>query len=219
MGNQSGQPYRRSFLGFPNAIIVIVFAVLALASFQTCVPYFRSLPSDEEMINNFHRNREDFEQLAEIYRNDTSVPVDDIGNLRPTDQVRAIMERVNVSAIYSDQVLWIGPDPYVNWVRSRERELELQRFGSTPRRFYGVKMDYAHREVISTTYMANVYKRYYYIPEVPKFKGGILQVPASLLAGISSVEPTLNTYEKIFQGPCDCAVREIVPHWFIQVCR
>jgi hypothetical protein len=217
MDNNVAQPSQPPFRYVRFSAAILCFALL-LVCYQ-CAPYLRSLPSDEEMINNFHYYRQDFERLAKIYREDLSVPINRTGGLEPTKDVRSIMDRIGVSAICGDQVIWIGPDPYLNWSRSKEMESYVPLYGQERRQFSGVIMYFAHGEVTNIQYGVNVCKRYYYIPVVPRIIEGKLFVPADLLAGISFVAPTLNTCPSIFEGNFDCAVRQIEPRWFIQVCR
>jgi len=66
-------------------------------TYEDDAPFFRSLPSDEEMIANFRKHRADFERLVQIYREDLSVPNDEVGVLLPSAEVKKIMDRIRVA--------------------------------------------------------------------------------------------------------------------------
>jgi hypothetical protein len=66
----------------------------ASETYDKYAAYLRSLPSDEEMIANFHKYRPEFERLVRTYREDMSVPTDFMGFLMPTADVKAVMNRL-----------------------------------------------------------------------------------------------------------------------------
>lgn len=193
----------------------LLVAVVLVTNYERCAPYFRSLPSDEEMIENFRKHRADFERLAQIYREDLSVPTHFYA-LVPTPEIKAIMQRINVTKIYGDAVVWMPPDPYSKDPNFPEDKSKLVAKWYSPerRKFSGVMFRYAHGTVIK---LGVVEKRYYYVPFEPKILGGKLIVPATLLTGgIGDIFHSLNTYPPDFKL-WDAVYREIEPHWFIQM--
>jgi len=188
-------------------------------TYNDWAPYFRSLPSDEEMIANFHKHRADFERLVRIYREDLSVPTD-FYDLKPTPEVKAIMDRINVLWVKGDGVLWIPPDPYSTELNFLRGKAELTaKWGSPERRqFSGVKFGYPHRKVSSFKNLAHIYKLYYYIPAVPRIRDGRLKRPGNILEADPLIVRTLNE-TPYFRGFDYCAYREIEPHWFIGMCQ
>ena len=89
----------------------LLVAVILVANYESCAPYFRSLPSDEEMIENFRKHRADFEHLVTRYREDLSVPTHFYA-LVPTPEIKAMMQRISVTKVFGDAVVWMPPDPY-----------------------------------------------------------------------------------------------------------
>jgi hypothetical protein len=140
--------------------------------------YFRSLPSDEEMISHFYEHKEDFERLVRIYREDLSVPADVVGRLLPTPQVKALMNRIGVMEVNGDGSVWLPPYPYSNKPDAVRRMARLMSRGCCERRlFSGIIFSYAHPPVKRFRYLAYVYKGYYYTPFVPEVGRGRLWTP------------------------------------------
>jgi hypothetical protein len=194
----------------------LLVAVVLVANYESCAPYFRGLPSDEEMIENFQKHRADFERLVQIYREDLSVPINRVGILLPTPEIKAMMDRINVARVRMDNVIWMPPDPYSKDPDFQEEKSKFVAKWYSPetRKFSGVIFRYAHGKVIR---LGVVEKRYYYVPFVPKILGGKLIVPATLLTGgIGDIFHSLNTYPPDFKL-WDAVYREIEPHWFIQM--
>ncbi|MFH1113315.1 MAG: hypothetical protein V1792_05290 [Pseudomonadota bacterium] len=112
-----GRPVLGICLGLGVSLLTLLAASPILVAFYFWfVPdfhyLFRFLPSDEELIANFSRHRSDFERLVRIYREDLSVPTNCVGDLEPTPKIKAVMDRLNVTAVHGDGVLWIPPNPY-----------------------------------------------------------------------------------------------------------
>ena len=192
-------------------------------TYQDNAPYFRSLPSDEEMIEHFYRHRADFERLVKIYLEDSSVPTDVVGTLLPTPEVKATMDRINITFVSDDQVLWILPDPYSTDPDFRRKYIKLsaKTYGANRReirQYFGVILSYAHPKALRLKYMAPVHKRYYYVPFRPRVRDGEIHFPqVSLMAyGDGPSVQSLNTYPPGLK-PFGCAYREIEPHWFIRM--
>ena len=214
----------RARRGYPLWLQLVIgfslcLAVLFVANYESCSPYFRTLPSDEEMIANFHKHRADFERLVQIYREDLSVPTDAMESLVPSPEIRAMMECIKVSQVRGDQVLWVPPDPYRDQPNSEKDKLERESLPGSPerRKFAGVIFRYRHQIVARIFCGGDVDKRYYYIPLVPKVLKGMLVLPASIPAyGNGPLLETLNTYPPDL-GPFEAAYRQIERHWFIQM--
>ena len=101
------------------------------ATYESDAPFVRCLPTDEEMIANFHKNRGDFERLVNIYREDLSVPTV-LDLLKPTPEIKEIMARINVAAVKSDGIVWVPPDPWTKRFRFLENTGEAS--GQKPHR-------------------------------------------------------------------------------------
>jgi hypothetical protein len=205
-------------LGF--GLVLLVSSPVLLFLYVYFVPdfhyLFTSLPSDEEMIANFSQHRSDFERLAQIYREDLSVPTNNVGELEPTPEIKAIMDRIKVTAVAGDNVLWMPPDPYSTdpaFLREKAK-LEARWYGPDTRKFSGVFFSYSHERVIRLYYGDDVVKGYYYVPFVPEIWDGRLWVPAHLMEGQGFCAENLNTYPRGF-GPANSAYRLIQPHWYI----
>ncbi|MFH1117180.1 MAG: hypothetical protein V1792_24950 [Pseudomonadota bacterium] len=197
----------------------VLIAIIFVSKYDVWIACMRNLPSDEEMIANFHKHRAEFEQLAKIYREDLAVPTDEGGCLRPTPHIEALMERINVSWICGDQVVWIPPDPYSKdeAFQSKHSSLTAKWFSPERREFSGVIFRYAHGKKIRFWYGERVDKRYYYFPFAPRIHNGTLIVPATLLPCIwGGVFQTLNTYPPHFKT-YDYAYKKIAPNWYIQM--
>jgi len=184
-------------------------------TYEDCAPYFRSLPTDEQMISNFNKHRADFERLVHIYREDMSVPTDIVGYLLPNSDLQAIMNRINVASIRSDRTIWMPPNPYSIEPDFLKGMAVLRgRSGVQARKYSGVIFNYAHDTVYSLRYLAPVCKGYYYTPFVPRVTEGLLRTPED--AG--KMLPTLNSYPPV-QYWGECFYRQIAEHWFIRFCQ
>jgi hypothetical protein len=220
-----GSFWRRTFIAVGSGLGLIFVTIFALffeifVGFDSVPSFFRRLPTDEEMIAHFYKHRSDFDRLVQIYREDLSVPVDVVGTLLPTPEVKPIMERINISYVKDDQVPWIPPDPY-STVPDVQRELTMfliHRDEHEKRKYSGVILGYAHGQVLRLKYMGPVWKKYYYTPLVPKIGDGRLNFPVvTLLAyGNGIVVQSLNTIPPEL-APFECAYRQIEPHWFIRM--
>jgi hypothetical protein len=209
-------------------LILLLIATIVATNFDSFVPYFRRLPTDEEMVANFHKHRGDFERLARIYREDP-IPVNSLGYVLPTPEIQAVMERINVVHGNTDYVVWIPPDPYADWVRPdpysgpNEFEQERSRFKlkcdfpcRESRKYSGVVLTSGPGVVKSLTYN-RIKKSYYYTPFPPKIIDGRLVVPATLLTGGSGgIYPTLTKLPAGFKSG-DAIYRQIEPHWYIMM--
>jgi hypothetical protein len=242
---QSG--FLRSLVRWSGRIVMIIATVLALQIYLngfvggvkcmdetgflrqllcgisvTCAdyaPYLRNFPSDEEMIENFHKHRAEFERLVQIYRNDLSVPTN-LNSLEPTREVRAVMDRIHVAHVRGDGVLWLPPDPYSKKLNPEWDKLERMSrlYSPEKRQFSGVILSYAHAEVLRFDYGTRVHKRYYYIPFTPKVDNGVLVLPVAGIMGFPRVAQTLSKYPP-FEWPFECFCRQIEPQWFIEMCQ
>lgn len=183
--------------------------------YEAHAPYFRSLPSDKEMISHFYGHKEDFERLVRIYREDLSVPADRAGLLLPTPRVKELMNRIGVTAVDCDGMVWLPPDPYSNKPDVVKRIARLRTAGSGERRrFTGVVLAYGHPPVKRFRYLVPVYKGYYYTPFSPQVEGRRMWTPN----GAEWILATLNKYPPRMDF-CECFYRRIEAHWFIRMCR
>ncbi|MEW6529273.1 MAG: hypothetical protein AB1473_00430 [Thermodesulfobacteriota bacterium] len=198
-----------------------ILAALTVLMFGGEFSSFRTtIPSNEEMIANFQQNRADFERLAQIYREDLSVPTSG-RQLQPTPEVQAIMSRIHVTSVNGDQMIWLPPD-----VCLREAELRADRgekavIGAPEaRKFSGVIFGYERRGVTGLMSMSNTYKLYYYFPLVPVAENGELVISAAPARAFSCVTQTTNKCPPYFEGlERECVCTQIEPQWFIQECR
>ncbi|MFH1117943.1 MAG: hypothetical protein V1792_28820 [Pseudomonadota bacterium] len=194
----------------PFALVIIVVTC------EIHTAYFRNFPTDEEMIENFNKHRQAFEQLVQIYQEDPAIPINIVATLLPTSEVEAIMKRIKVSNISDDQCVWIPPNPYSAHPRSQIYRTD----GHETRKFSGVVLSYVYEHrcaIIPDFLLPNISKKYYYIPLVPKVVNGKLSLPAHLLAyGDGPLVESLNTCPPGI-GPFGCAYRQIEPHWFIRM--
>ena len=120
------------------------------------------------------------------------------------------MKQLNIESVRGDGAVWLPPDPYSKeLLRSKEMyNLMGQAARSKPkaRRYSGVILRYAHKEVIRKEYWGYVRKSYYYIPVTPKIEKGLLIVLSS--DGIGRVFENLNSYPPGF-GLFDCVYRTL----------
>jgi len=202
-----------------TTIFALFPAGLFFADFRDLPSMFRSLPTDEEMIANFYKNREDFDRLARIYREDKWVPAI-MRVLIPTPEITAIMARINVTAVKGDGGIWIPPDSYSMDPDSLERKLELKigRDGPAARKYSGVIFSYKDGRVIRRNYGQPVYKQYYYVPVVPKVEDGVLVPPGTSTWSDNRVLESLNRYPSGF-ATFNCVYRQIEPQWLIRMCQ
>lgn len=187
----------------------------AFYSFADLPLLLRPLPSDEQMIANFHQHRADFERLVQIYREDLSIPTNVIGHLEPTPQIKGLMSRINVDAVEGDGMVWMLPDPYSN-----DPSFVKQRTGirwPEKRKFSGIKLGYACGTII-TYHFGLISKNYYYVPLTPRVSNGRLLLILSPPGGDPWITETLNSYPLEFRQ-YDCFCKQIEPHWFIEMCR
>jgi hypothetical protein len=198
--------------GFIRKLVCGVYSM-----YQIHAPFFRSLPSDEEMIENFNKHRADFERLVHIYREDLSV-ASEVGHLIPTPEIEAVMDRINVVEVYDDGSVWLPPDPYAKEAESRA-DLWIKAASKDPaaRTLSGVRLAYAHGRVIRPKYLVSAWKDYYYVPFVPTIQNRELRIPGGGSDGPARVLPTLDTYPPHFK-PLECVYRQISPQWFIRMC-
>jgi len=120
------------------------------ATYESYAQCLRSLPSDDEMIANFHKHRADFDRLAQIYRGDLSVPTD-FDFLQPTPEVKRLMDRINVAWVEGDGVIWLPEtaDSTRPDLLRYKRELLAKPYSPERRKFSGVILGYAHKKVES----------------------------------------------------------------------
>jgi hypothetical protein len=181
---------------------------------ESWAQYFRSLPSDEEMIANFRKHRADFERLAQIYREDPSGPICQ-DYLEPTPELKAIMARINVAAIRGDDQLWIPPNPYSREAFDSMRALEQLPNCAERRRFSGVIFRYSHGNVTHRGIFVS--KQYYYFPLAPRIGTNSLILPVGRTSGSPIIiAQTLNTFPPDLE-PYESACRQIDSHWYIQL--
>jgi len=209
-------------VGLGLVVQLLIFVPTVVLFYYFILPdlpsLLRFLPSDQAMIAHFRKHRADFERLAQIYREDPSVPTDVVGQLLPTPEVKVIMDRINVTSIEGDNILWMPPDPYSrdpNFLKEKSK-LELKWHSPEGRKFSGVIFHYAHEKVIRLIYGQEVCKGYHYLPFVPEVRNGKLIVPACFLGGLFFAASTLNAYPPDF-ATGDTAYREIEPHWFVRM--
>jgi len=213
--------WQRLLIGLLLFVTIIIAPLfLGIALFfpkKDLAALLKSLPNDEEMISNFNKHREDFYRLAQTYQKDLSVPTV-LLTLRPTPEIKAIMNRINVSSISGDQMVWLPPvsTPTEARVQRYLSDSEVKRVDAEGRMFSGVFFRYANAMRLAS--WAPVYKEYYYIPVVPEERGGILILPGTPATGYPRIVQTLDTYPPKF-GPFECACRPIEPHWFIRMCE
>jgi hypothetical protein len=170
------------------------------------------------MIAHFQRHRADFERLVQIYRENLSLPTE-IDYLFRTPEVSAIMDRIHVAHVSGDGVIWMPPDPYSTKRNPEKEKLDASWHSQEGRKFAGVIFHYRHAKSRTLSYLAPVYKHYYYFPFAPKIRDGKLIIPACLLTGgTGGLFQTLNMYPPDFK-PFDCVYREIEPQWFIMMCQ
>jgi hypothetical protein len=206
---------RRILFGVSVAFIltsVIAFFIYESA-YDHFAPYFRSLPSDEEMINNFEEHRADFERLSQMYREEPSIRTS-VGVLGPSPKIESIMKRMNVSFIMGDGEIWVPPGPDSKSAGKKLLHRASPADTLEERKFSGVIFGYAHKRVVKHEWP--VYKQYYYIPLIPSKSGGKLRLPQWGIRAHPVVVDTLNDYlpRLEFLG---AACREIEPHWYIEI--
>jgi hypothetical protein len=213
--------FRRLLCGISETYEYYAYRHGISRTYEGVAKHFRSLPSDEEMIANFHEHRADFERLVQIYREDLSVPTLFI-QLKPTPEVKAIMDRIHVGAVWGDGIIWLPPNPYSTEPSflKRRRSLHLKLFSRETRQsretreFSGVMLYYIHPTVMGFKYP--LHKKYYYVPFAPRVKKGELLLPGG--RGWACMAETLDSW------PFDCrlsqcAYRQIEPHWLIGLCE
>jgi hypothetical protein len=184
---------------------------------------FRPLPSDEDMIANFHKHRTEFERLVRIYQQDPSIHVE-FDELIPTPEIETAMGRINVSSVRADGHIWIPPDPYSRDldVVKRLAPTYFQRgdychLSAQSRKLSGVKLSYACGTIITFEFNL-ISKGYYYVPIIPEVYGETLRLPTHPMTGYRRIAGSLNGYPSDFKQ-YDCLCRQIEPHWFIEMCR
>jgi len=212
--------YLALFVGLTITTIIALFpADLFFADFHDLPSMFRSPPSDEEMIANFYRHQKDFDRLARIYREDTSVPTV-MRVLVPTPEIAAMMSRISVATIKGDDETWIPPDPYSKDPDFLEQKVksEICRDAPGARKFSGVIFYSTHGRVTRRHYGQPIYKQYYYVPIAPRVEDGVLVLPGTSTWSDHRVLETLNRYPPGF-ATFNCVYRQIEPQWFIRMCQ
>lgn len=168
-----------------------------ISFYNEMAPYFRSIPSDEEMIAHFYKHRTDFEQLVKIYQRDTSVPA--LISLAKTPEVATIRERINVTYTQPHAPFYTLTSLY---------------------------FQHNHPEV-RNKYDLKLYKGYYHTLYRPEILGkGYYQTffPTQNLCGALN-EPggdMLSVYKSLNKAPqlnYNCVLRQFEPQWFIQLCE
>jgi hypothetical protein len=189
-------------------------------TYEDYAPYFRQLPSDEDMTAHFQKHRADFERLVQIYREDPKLPRrPGINYDEATPEAGAIMERISIGGMRGDSVVWIPPDPYS--VEAQKQNVASDLFTDARlgwpegRKYSGVLLDGAHEPVIRLNAdLTQVFKGYYYTPFVPKIENGRLKKPR----GYEWISRTLNGYPSKL-APGDCVCMQFEPQWFIRLCQ
>ncbi len=139
--------------------------------------FFRSLPTDEAMIEHFRRHRKDFERLVEFYQHDEG-PLHSAYLERVPTEIRAIMVRINICEMSSDNRFWTSPDPNAKGVGKRIKYYSLpEKLLQDPagtRKHTGIHLWYSHESVYRGPWIqldkiepTKVWKRYYFIPVGP----------------------------------------------------
>lgn len=201
------------------ALLVTGVALIAIYADHGLAP-FRCLPSDEEMIANFYKHRQDFERLVRIYRECPNIPLRGGALIGGTPEINAIMQRINITVVDNDSRLWLPPAPYSDAARqqieARELAIKLIRGRLEARQYTGVVLFYRHKTVRRwDQYFTKVFKCYYYTPVVPKIADGYLLQPR----GWVKVVPMLNKYPSDFGEKWGCVYRQFEPRWFIRMCE
>jgi hypothetical protein len=202
---------------------------------------FRFLPSDEAMIENFHKHRKDFDRLMQIY----CASLTYFGVLEPTEpEIKELMDRIGVQYMGSDHVIWSCPDgngrrdQYTFSRKSRlapqklaAANMDVKLYPDKNHRSFSTKFkacsDWCkgksngiifyqrHGPVLRLKTRTRVAKQYYYIPGIPKTENSVLTGPGAFRKG--PLCRTLNTYPSDFMCHDCVAYREIEPHWFIRL--
>jgi hypothetical protein len=187
---------------------------------------FRFLPSDEAMIENFHKHRMDFERLMQIYQASGTLYIE----LQRKPEVKHLMNRIGSEYMASDGVVWCLPhyDGRIYQPTSFDKStFGVQKLAaiitdtksepSRTCRYYsnGVIFEGIHAPVLRLKTRTRVAKQFYYIPGIPKTENSVLTGPGAFRKG--PLCRTLNTYPSDFMCHDCVAYREIEPHWFIRL--
>ncbi len=178
-----------------GAMFVYPIIMLSPLPVDDILSAFRFLPSDEAMIENFHKHRQDFERLLQIYRESRTLYI----VLQTDPEVKQLMNRIGAHYMYrymySDQAYWSDHD-------SRAEQ-------------NGIIFDGIHEPVLRLKTRTRVAKQYYYIPGIPKTEHGVLIGPHRFRSG--PLRKDLNTYPPDFMCHDCVAYREIEPHWYLRL--
>lgn len=184
-----------------------------------------TLPTDEYMIRQLHENKEDFEYLVKLYReeyllDDTSKRWDYL------PETAAIKNRLGVREIaYVSRMSWFE-NPYSH--DAAEKRLENIKSGNyawseRDRRDKGVIIDLNNSLKTPIKLGGLISKSYLHLPMEPKIENGKLLYPYNPL-----LEPEKQDFipvrEDLNEVPENsergsCYVKPIFPQWFIYLCR
>lgn len=177
------------------------------------------LPTDEYMINNFSQNREAFEHLVKLYREeyllyDTSKSWDYLPETKATKDKLGIWD----IAYRSDMVWFENPySPESAKARFEKMKSGEIRLNERDRRLFSVVVE------IHGGMRGLLKKSYLHLPMEPKIIDGRLLYPLGHLSekypqGFLVVTDSLDNYHKrLMRG--DCAVTRIDKFWFLQLCK
>jgi hypothetical protein len=177
------------------------------------------LPTDEYMINNFTQNREAFEHLVKLYReeyllNDTSKSWDYLPETKATKDNLGIWDL----AYRSDMVWFENPySPESAKAKFEKMKSGLIEYNLRDRRLLSVVVD------MKGGLNFPLKKSYLNLPMEPKIIDGKLLYPLGHLPekfpqGFLVVTDSLDNYQnRLMRG--DCAVKRIDKFWFLQLCK
>lgn len=181
------------------------------------------LPSDEEMIAHFQKNRSDFDELINRYRNFDSSPSWDHTLWNKERGTSEMMASAGVSRVYKSAAVWLENPYSIETAKFIHQEVVS-----------GKNRDFIHKHSTLTVkpyprkYFRSfnirygyIWKDYSFFPEIPRIDNGELLYPVNakgIHLGKYRALNSLNNFPGQWES-YECVFRKVEGNWFLRMCN
>ncbi|MCU7926647.1 MAG: hypothetical protein KZQ97_09425 [Candidatus Thiodiazotropha sp. (ex Dulcina madagascariensis)] len=197
------------------ALLVVTYYVLIVRN---------PLPSDEDMIAHFQAHRSDIEELVRRYRNYSSDPKVDHSLWFKEEGTQEILRRAGVEDISrSAYSPWL-PNPYsIETANTIKNEIRNGNGYALLHNYGALRIKPAPRRLYYSSHLryANIWKDYYFIPEISRIENGELLWPVNTKGKYSARDRVLYSLDGFPDEWKDfeCVFRQVETHWFLRMCN
>ncbi len=203
---------------------ILWVCAIALVALLYVTLFVNPLPRDEELIDYFRLHQSELEQFVREFRSfePPAEPSSPYPRWDTVPETKARMKNIGVIRILEHGSRWL-PNPYTIETAKLIDKLSREGLGFQVFRQYGAVKIFMADERFDKRLFFNrwLQKGLYHFPEIPKVENGQIVSPVDP-AGRSHLEGHVLSSLDISPGEWkkgECKFRQIVPHWYIFVCR